>query len=74
LLKINAKEVPNDPDGYESFAELVAKAKVDESADLLVYRNFRFESILAAKMPTIAQSTPIAIVRQTQKLVVRPRE
>jgi PDZ domain len=74
LLKINAKEVPNDPDGYESFANLVKEAKGDESTHLFVFRNFRFEAIEGAKMPTIAQATPIAIIQQAQKLVVRPRE
>lgn len=74
LLKINGKSAPNDEDGFEKFARLLQAVKVDKSADLLVYRNLDFEVILGATMPTVAQPTPVAIMQQARKLVVRPQE
>jgi len=56
LLKINAQSVPND---IEGFNKLVKEQKVADSADIVVIRDGKEETLKGAKMPAVAQMNPI---------------
>jgi hypothetical protein len=52
LIKIAGKSVPSE---LESFSKLLKDAKVDESADIVVIRKGKEETLKGAKMPAVVQ-------------------
>jgi hypothetical protein len=52
LVRINARPVPTDLDG---FRKLVKEEKLDEGADLVVVRDGKEETIKSARLPTLVE-------------------
>jgi membrane-associated protease RseP (regulator of RpoE activity) len=55
LVKINDKSVPND---YDAFGTLVKDVKADESADIVVVRDGKEQTLKGTKMPAVVQTNP----------------